>query len=152
MYLQLNTALQHLHVAYSQVPIYEGFAIPHAIQRSDIAGRDVTKYLKQLLRKEGLTFSTSAEFEVVRQIKERCCQTLPASPAPGSSTSTHAHTKEESTQADQERVQYVLPDGSTIEVHPVSSHAHAHTGHSSDKTPHSAHMGIHATSPSTQSI
>jgi len=52
------------------VPIYEGFAMPHSIMRSDIAGRDVTRYLQRLLRKEGHDFHTTAEFEIVRQIKE----------------------------------------------------------------------------------
>lgn len=52
------------------VPIYEGFAIPHSIMRVDIAGRDVSRYLRLLLRKEGYNFNTSAEFEVVRTIKE----------------------------------------------------------------------------------
>lgn len=52
------------------VPIYEGFAMPHSIMRVDIAGRDVTRYLRLLLRKEGFDFQTSAEFEVVRQLKE----------------------------------------------------------------------------------
>lgn len=57
------------------VPIYEGFAIPHSIMRVDIAGRDVSRYLRLLLRKEGYNFNTSAEFEVVRTIKEvrRAC-------------------------------------------------------------------------------
>jgi len=32
------------------VPIYEGFALPHSIMRTDVAGRDVTRYLKLLLR------------------------------------------------------------------------------------------------------
>ena len=27
------------------VPIYEGFALPHSIMRSDVAGRDVTKWV-----------------------------------------------------------------------------------------------------------
>ena len=52
------------------VPIYEGFAMPHNIMRSDIAGRDVTRYLQLLLRKEGCKFHTSAELEIVRTIKE----------------------------------------------------------------------------------
>ena len=54
------------------VPIYEGFSLPHSIMRSDVAGRDVTKYLQLLLRKEGFIFKTSSEFEIVRQIKEVC--------------------------------------------------------------------------------
>lgn len=52
------------------VPIYEGFAIPHSIIRVDVAGRDVSRFLRLLLRKEGYDFHTSAEFEVVRTIKE----------------------------------------------------------------------------------
>lgn len=52
------------------VPIYEGFAMPHSIMRVDIAGRDVTRYLQLLLRKEGQKFHTTAEFEIVKTIKE----------------------------------------------------------------------------------
>lgn len=53
------------------VPIFEGFAMPHSIMRSDIAGRDVTRYLKLLLRKEGgFNFRTTAELEIVKTIKE----------------------------------------------------------------------------------
>ena len=52
------------------VPIYEGFAMPHSIMRVDIAGRDVTRYLQLLLRKEGHNFHTSAELEIVKTIKE----------------------------------------------------------------------------------
>ena len=52
------------------VPIYQGFALPHSIMRSDIAGRDVTRYLKLLLRREGLLFKTTSEFEIVRTMKE----------------------------------------------------------------------------------
>lgn len=52
------------------VPIYQGFALQHSIMRTDIAGRDVTKYMKLLLRREGKIFKTSAEFEIVKAIKE----------------------------------------------------------------------------------
>jgi centractin len=52
------------------VPVYEGYALPHSIMRSDIAGRDVTRNLQLLLRGEGHVFKTSAEFEVVRSLKE----------------------------------------------------------------------------------
>lgn len=55
------------------VPVYSGFAIPSAIQRIDIAGRDVTEYLQLLLRKSGVILQTSAEKEIVREIKERQC-------------------------------------------------------------------------------
>lgn len=84
------------------VPIFEGFALPHSIMRNDIAGREVTKYLRLLLKKEGFNFNTTAEFEIVKNIKERACF-LSANPA-----------KEESTQI--EKVGYTLPDGSVIEL------------------------------------
>ena len=53
------------------VPVYEGFAMPSAIRRIDVAGRDVTEHLQMLLRKSGAVFHTSAEKEVVRLIKEK---------------------------------------------------------------------------------
>ena len=55
------------------VPVYEGFAISHAIHRSDIGGRDITNYLRTLLKQRGYSLTTSAEKEIVRDIKERLC-------------------------------------------------------------------------------
>jgi centractin len=54
------------------VPIFEGFALPHSVLRNDIAGREVTKYLKLLLKKEGHNFNTTAEFEIIKGMKEVC--------------------------------------------------------------------------------
>ncbi|KAK3112469.1 centractin- actin- protein of the dynactin complex [Teratosphaeriaceae sp. CCFEE 6253] len=53
------------------VPVYEGFAITNSIRRIDVAGRDVTEHLQTLLRKSGNVFHTSAEKEIVKQIKEK---------------------------------------------------------------------------------
>ncbi|OQO04379.1 Actin-like protein [Cryoendolithus antarcticus] len=53
------------------VPVYEGFAVPSAIRRIDVAGRDVTEQLQVLFRKQGRVFQTSAEKEIVRNIKEK---------------------------------------------------------------------------------
>lgn len=55
------------------VPVYDGFALPHLTSRLDIAGRDVTRYLIKLLLMRGYAFNRTADFETVREIKEKLC-------------------------------------------------------------------------------
>jgi len=91
------------------VPIFEGFAMPHAIQRIDVAGRDVTHNLQTLLRHAGYNFHTSAEREIVRQIKETVCY-----------VAFDPKKEEELLESEKSKkpvhVNYKLPDGNVIEV------------------------------------
>ena len=55
------------------VPVCEGYCEPRNIQRLDVAGRHLTEYLIKLLLLRGYTFNRTADFEVVREIKETVC-------------------------------------------------------------------------------
>ncbi|KIM24045.1 hypothetical protein M408DRAFT_76487 [Serendipita vermifera MAFF 305830] len=85
------------------VPVFEGFSMPHAIRRVDMAGRDVTDHLQLLLRKSGHNLHTTAEREVVRTIKEKCCYVA---------SNPHKEEKESAGRVEEFR----LPDGSAIKL------------------------------------
>lgn len=86
------------------VPIYEGYAIPHAIQRIHLAGRDLTDYLKTLLAKRGYSFTTAAELEVVRDIKEKMCYVV----------NNYEEALKEADESHSCEKNYELPDGRKI--------------------------------------
>jgi actin-related protein len=54
------------------VPIYDGFVLP-SIQRINLAGRDLTDYLIQILSERGLHLTTGTEREIAKDIKEKLC-------------------------------------------------------------------------------
>lgn len=59
------------------VPIFDGYFLPHAVIKFDyenylIAGRELTEYMRELLKETGLGFTTSGN-GIVRDIKEKAC-------------------------------------------------------------------------------
>lgn len=86
------------------VPIYEGYCLPHAVSRLDIAGRDITEYFMRLLLESGYSFISTAEREIVKDIKEKLCY-VALDPIQEMSVKPEELLKE-----------YKLPDGNIIKI------------------------------------
>ena len=88
------------------VPIYEGYSLPHAIYTLYLGGRNITEYLIAIMKEIGYDFSTTAEKEIVRDIKERqCFVALDCEKA-----------KKEADQSSIHEYVYELPEGSCFTV------------------------------------
>ena len=82
------------------IPVYEGYSLAHSCERIDFGGRDVTQHLRNLLRKSGVNMDTSAEFELVKNMKEKFCAISSTPPE----------------KAREKREKYTLPDGQVVEL------------------------------------
>ena len=95
--------------------VYEGYSIPNSYIRNNYGGRDVTDYFQTLLKKQGYSFSTTSEFEIVKKIKEEICFTVVGSSSnnPLSNISNlELGNKNKSESANT----YNLPDGNAIKI------------------------------------
>lgn len=86
------------------VPIYQGYALPHAILRLDLAGLELTNYLMKILSDRGNKFTTPADQKVVSDIKEKMCYVAADV------------VKEKSELGPAVETKYTLPDGRVITI------------------------------------
>ncbi|CAN3371571.1 hypothetical protein DIURU_004011 [Diutina rugosa] len=92
----------------SVVSVYDGFALPNSTKRMDVAGSAVTAQLSSLLHSaSGVRLSSSAEMDVVREIKESVASVAPAAGAPE---------LKQRTTANEDTLVYTLPDGHKLRV------------------------------------
>lgn len=87
------------------VPICEGYIVPHAVQRLDLGGRDLTDYLVRLLYEErGYNLESVAARRAARVLKEQHCYVAQHFKSELASAADHP---------DQE-ITFQLPDGKAI--------------------------------------
>ncbi|KAH3763935.1 Actin 5C [Pelomyxa schiedti] len=105
------------HGVTHAVPVYLGYAPPAAMMRMNVAGWDLNEYLSRMLCERGYTFTTTAQREIVQDIKERMCYVAsdyeaellyPIGPP--------RYRYGMSSSDEQESATYKLPDGSVISL------------------------------------
>jgi len=90
-----GVALECGHDVTCAVPVFEGYVMPHAVQKSRVAGDAVTKYLNRLMKEKGVELG----LDIIMDIKEKT-----------------SFVRENMSGDVEKTVAYELPDGSTIRI------------------------------------
>ena len=92
------------------IPVYEGFSIPHAVKKNNIAGRAITNHMVDLLNADGIsdpqTGGGASWKQIVRKMKEDVCY-VALDPETD---------KAKAAQSSELLKAYELPDGQTVNI------------------------------------
>jgi actin-related protein len=89
------------------VPVFEGYAIPHAIFKMDVAGKDITEKVSKMMLQGGLYGADHlGNLRVTQALKEKVC----------SVALDYKSAMKGPDLADEESKSFELPDGSIIQV------------------------------------
>lgn len=92
------------------VPVFDGYSIPHAIQRMEIAGRVLTSHVQKLMGEHnGEQLTSSSEIEIVRRIKEELCFVSPTRGA-------YETNLQNSQNSDEHNKSYTFPDKRVVDI------------------------------------
>ncbi|XP_010218346.1 PREDICTED: actin-related protein T3 [Tinamus guttatus] len=87
------------------VPVFDGYCLPHGVLRLELAGRDLTDYLARLLMDRGALLVSTAEEQLVQNMKEKLCYVC-------------LNLEEEMAKKPSEvEKTFHLPDGNEVKVH-----------------------------------
>ena len=92
------------------VPVVEGKVVTHTVQRLTLSGKDVSEYLRTLLLSYGVNITSSAQREILREIKEQNCF-IALNPSEVAKNTTDV-------------TSYILPDGESAKI-PMSVRVNA---------------------------
>jgi actin-related protein len=88
------------------VPVFEGFSLPHAVEKCMIAGRVLTGQMQKLLLNCGINMQSASELEVVKDMKEKLCYVAQDFDAES----------EQAVKSSEHDQQYTMPDKSVVTV------------------------------------
>ena len=87
------------------VPTCEGHALPHAILRLDLTGRNLTEYLMKIRPERASSSTTAAEREIMRNVEGKLCCIV-----------FDFDTEKAETESSDKETKYGLPDDNIITV------------------------------------